>query len=96
MLIFKTGHDAMQYDKSTASCQAPECLYNAQYLLFCLAMFTTSAETTELELTVLPFAMSDEDPSSDEDKDDDEVEPGEEDLEDLDEDEEDGEEDAAE
>lgn len=45
-------------------------------------MFTAFAETTELELTVLPFAMSDEDPSDDEEKDDD-VEPAEEDLEGL-------------
>lgn len=86
----------MQYDKSTASCQALECLYNVQYLLFCLVMFTAFAETTELELVVLPFAMSDEDPSDDEEKDEDEEEPGEEDLEGLDEDDEDGEEDAAE
>lgn len=47
-------------------------MYNVQYLLFCLAMFTAFAETTELELVVLPVAMSDEDPSDDEDKDEDE------------------------
>ncbi len=88
----------MQYDKSTASCQAPECLYNVQYLLFCLAMFTAFAETTELELVILPVAMSDEDPGEDPDEDkDDETDPDEEDLLGLeDEDGEDGEEDAAE
>ncbi len=48
-------------------------MYNVQYLLFCLAMFTAFAETTELELVVLPLAMGDEDPNDDkDDKDEDE------------------------
>lgn len=66
-------------------------MYNVQYLLFCLAMFTAFAETTELELVLLPVAMSDEDPGEDPDEEgDEEIEPEDGDLEGLDE--EDGEE----
>jgi hypothetical protein len=64
-------------------------LYNSGYLLFCFAMSTTFADTTELELRVMPFAMSDEDPSDDEEKDEEEdADPDDADLEDLDEEEE--------
>lgn len=88
--------DPVQYDKSPASCQALGCLYNREYLLFCLAMSTTFAETTELELVVLPVAMSDEDPGEEEETDE-EMDPDDEDLEGLDEDEdEDGDEESAE
>lgn len=61
-------------------------MYNVQYLLFCLAMFTAFAETTELELVILPVAMSDEDPGEDSDEEgDEEIEPEDGDLEGLDE-----------
>ncbi len=79
--------DAKEYAKFPASCQVPRCLYNTGHLLFCLAMSTTFAETTELELLVLPVAMSDD--AGDEDLDEDEEdEEGDEDFdgEDLDED----------
>jgi hypothetical protein len=55
-------------------------------------MFTTSAETTELELVILPVAMSDDPGVEDQDEEgDEETGPEDEDLEDL-EDGEDGEE----